>query len=320
MARVNFPVTFLEGVELFKKVKAKHVADGAGSPLNPYIAEQGISFATDQTAVDDAVSANSSFDQLEKDAEKFSEKRDSLFNAVFKDHKNCVQFLKKFYRTNLQRLGDWGVTVNERGRITYAEDFLGKHDEVIDFIDKHDSFAPGTSPLEPFLTEQSIVMATNRTKANDAKTAHEDFQNADVDSETEREERDTKWATVENHLHGIASFLTGLYPNAPHKLGDWGYTVDTSDQGTKEKTVLLKEGQHKTIYNIVSESILKNTGLTSLTIYPGKVNLPDDPANLPPPIVLPAGQYAIAKRGFYNITIDNGSLTLRGTLKVEVSK
>ena len=126
MARINFPNEFAAVVKLFGKVKSKDDADAASSVIKPYMTEQGIDLAADETAMTAAVAANDAFDEAAKDAEKLSEQRDNLFDVPWKDTEGCVQFLKKLFRNNVSKLGDWHITVDGRGRINYPSDFSAR--------------------------------------------------------------------------------------------------------------------------------------------------------------------------------------------------
>lgn len=318
MARIVFPVQFLDEPALFTDVMAKHTADGAASPLIPFLNEQNIDLVADQNAVNTALDRHHLFLQNGKDAEKLSEERDKLFKTVFNDHRSCVQFLKKLYKTNIKRLGDWGVTVNGRNRIHYAPDFLRRHEAVINFIDKHDTYAAGTSPLQPFLDENEIDLAVNRAHADDALTNHVNYIHANDDKENFREQRDLAITPVRSHLRGIGNFLVGLYIKIPHRAGDWGYTIDASPKRSRERTVILKEGQHKTVYGVLVGSKLKNKGATQVIIYPGKVRITDNAPILASTITLNPGEVTIVKRKFGILTVKNTSLTAKGAIFNEI--
>lgn len=302
MARISFPSVFDKVVTLFKKVDAKDSADGASSAIKPFLTEQGIVLADDKTDVNNAVIAHTNFGEKEKLMEEKSELRDDLFKTPFKDHTGAVQFLKKLFRGNATKLGEWGQTVDGRGRVVYPSDFVGRVTAVSAFIDKHDSFAPGTSPLQPFLDENGIDLAANKLKVVDAKAAHDDFLTAEADKEQFREERDTLMAPVEGHLRGIGQFLVGLFPKTPKKAGQWGFVVDDSPQADKTRDVVVTEASSKVLQQLAVGKIIANVGSLSAKIYKGKTASGT-------PIVLNPGQKITVVRGLGTVTVVNESNT-----------
>lgn len=313
MARINFPSVFDKVVTLFKKVFAKDTADGVSSVIKPFLTEQGIVLADDDTDVDDAVAAHISFLEKEKLMEEKSELRDDLFETPFKDHTGSVQFLKKLFRNNATKLGEWGVTVDARGRVVYAADFMGKANEVITFINKHFSFAPGTSPLQPFLDENDIDLAANKLKVVQAKTAHGDFTTAEADKEELREQRDTLMAPVEEHLHGIGQYLVGLFHKTPKKAGQWGFVVDNSPQASKTREGVVPAASSKVLKSVNVGKDFVNTGSKPLNIFSGT-------SAAGTPIVLPAGKVFTVVRGYGTMTVVNPDNDSDGSYKATFNR
>ncbi|MBK5286277.1 MAG: hypothetical protein JJE25_12830 [Bacteroidia bacterium] len=300
MARINFPGTFAGVVKLFGDIKKKHDADGASSVLILFLEEQAIDMDVDAQAVTDASEAHNDFEKHEKNMEELSEKRDNLFDEPFDDHRGCVQFLKKLFLKNNRKLGDWGVTVDGRGRVVYAKDFSGKAAEVLALIAKHDSFAPGSSPLQPFLNENDIDLAANETDVENAQTAHDDFVKAEKAKEQFRETRDLLIGPIGQHERGMGQFLIGLFPKAPKKAGQWGFVVDDSPRAKKKRIVLLQPGEIKTLYHAVMGSNLTLKKGTRASIYPGK-------AVNGTPVTINEGETFIIRRKFGTFTIKNES-------------
>lgn len=313
MARIVFPVRFADWIKLFKKVKAKDTADGPASIIKPFLTENGIVLADDSTDADNAVTADGDFSAAEKESEKQSKERDRLFKPVFKEHKMSVQFLKKFYAANIQKLGDWSVTVDNRGRIVYPVDFSGRQSAVLLFIAKHNSFPPGASPLITFLTENEIDLAANKTKADNALTAHDEFNAQDALKEQKRQLRDTTFANVEAHLRLIGGFLVKHFGKNPRKAGDWGLVIDDSPKGTKVRSITLKPGEAKVVTEVIIQSVMQNIGATTVDIYKGKT------ASGAATSVTPGSTFLIPK-GYSNMTLKNTSNTAKGVVTVVVHK
>ena len=313
MARINFPKRFAEKTSLQVKVKAKHDADALTSVLIPYIAEQGIDMTVDATATTNAVTANTNFQAAEKLSEELSQKRDNLFDKVFTDHEGEVQFLKKLFRNNVSKLGEWGVTVDNRGRIHYPPDFVSRAAALPTFITKHNSFPVGTSPLKPYLDENGISLVTNKTNTTTASTAHNDFLTQDALKEQYVEQRDTLFAPVEAHIRGIGQFLIGLFHNAPKKAGQWGFVVDDSPQADKVRDGIIPAGQSKVLRNLDVGKNFLNKGAIALNLFPGA-------SATGTPIVLPAGQSFAVIRGFGIMTVVNTSNSQNGEYEGEFNQ
>jgi len=298
MARIRFPGTFAGIVKLFTDADAKHTAQPAPKTLQPYLDEQGIVMATDAAAVTDAAAASIDFGKAEKKAEELSEKRDNLFTPVFRDHEGCVQFLKKLFRGNPQKLGDWGVTVDVRGRVVYPPDFAGRQAAVLVFIAKHNSFAPPTSPLQPYLEENIISLVTNKTDADNALIAHNDFLAQDALRELKRELRDITIAPIEAHLRGEGQYLVGLFANTPKKAGEWGFEVDDSPQADRTRDGVVNFASSKTLQQLALGSVLTVTGPVPMNLFSGK-------AIKGVPVVMNPGDKFIIVRGFGTSTLQN---------------
>jgi len=86
--------------------------------------------------------------RYECNVEMLREQRDTTFKCPWKNLKLCVQFLKALYAGEPRKLGDWSVTVNNKNKIVHPRKFSARAELVHRFIAKHNTFAPGTSPLE----------------------------------------------------------------------------------------------------------------------------------------------------------------------------
>ena len=313
MARINFPNTFPKLVKLFTDFKTKYDAEVPASVTQPFLDEQGIDPTTDEASVTAAVTANTAFEQAEKDSEEFSEERDDLFAPVFKDHTSCVQFLKKLFRNNVTRLGDWGQTVDARGRVIYPSDFTGRTTVVKALITKHASFPVGTSPLLPYLTETGINLTTNGTNVDNAITAHNNFLTQDALKEEKREERDSKIAPVEEHLRGIGQFLVGLFSKTPKKAGQWGYIIDDSARPSHESIKKIPISGIKTVRNVDVGTLLTNNGPQSVTILPGTGEKGGG-------VIVLSGKKLLIAKTFGTLTVQNPSDTDEAIVSVFINR
>ena len=298
MARIKFPTDLTGLVKLNDKVIAKDTADGPASIIRAFLLENGIVLANDATALTDAQDADNIFSQAEKDGEEFSGERDNLFDPAWEDHIGTVQYLKKFYKNNIQKLGEWGVTVDGRGHINYPPDFTGRTVCVLALIAKHDSFPVGASPLKAYLEENEIDLAVNKTNTNDAVTADANFATQNALKEQKREERDTLSAPVAGHLRGTGQFLMEHFHKTPKKAGQWGYIVDDSPQADKIRDGVVPAATSKVLksLNVGKEFINKST--KPLNLFAGETATGT-------PVVLQGGRAFVVIRGFGSMTVVN---------------
>jgi hypothetical protein len=314
MARLVISSNFILRTELFKKIIAKDTADGTASVIRAFMTENGIVLADDDTAVDDAILIHKDFDAFDKASEKKTKEFTNLFDPVWSDHTTMVQLLKKFYKNNIAKLGDWDVTVNGN-RIVYPVDFINRRLTVLAFIAKHNTYAAGTSPLTSFLAEpdNKVDIAKNLTDATNAKTPFDDAKQLAEDAETKRVDRDNLMDPVTDHIEMIGNFLIGHYPNNPNKAGDWGYTVDTSPQADVERQGIINMGVQKVLTNVALNSILTITSQNAVEAFKGKV------ADGTPVIIQPNIPFVI-RRGWGTVTLRNPSTTQKATYKASFHK
>jgi hypothetical protein len=298
MARIKYPEAFLRLIKLFLNIKAKHDDDGPASPLIPFLAQHEIDLADDLADVNSAKAKDLQFDKKEREAEKLTKQRDKLFDPIFGWMKKELQFLKKFYVDEVKELGDWGVTVDDE-RIVYPPEFEELVQLFKDIKTQHDSYAPvATSPLEPFLVKYEINLNTQLLKVDSAETKHDDRNQAQRDAEDLREDRDTLFNPVMEHVRKIGQYLKGLNVENPKELGDWGYDVDESPRDPKFRTVTINGGDTKTITGVKLNSQVENTGETDLLLHKGK-EVGAEPHNLPPEMPF------TIKRGWGTMTVEN---------------
>ncbi|HLG34772.1 MAG TPA: hypothetical protein VI757_07835 [Bacteroidia bacterium] len=313
MARIKFPNTFAGVVKLFRDFKKKYDAEAGASKAQPYLDEHAIDPAADALVVDDAEEANKNFDEKEKLAEEKSEKRDDLFDPRFAEHEGEVQHLKKLFRGNVTKLGQWSVQVDARGRVIYPPDFSARASGVLLFIDKHDSFPPGTSPLQPYLNENDVDIAASEVDVNSAITVHDEFKTAERDREEFRAERDGLMAPIEEHLRGIGQYFIGLFPKNPKKAGQWGYEVDDSPQADKTRDGVIKFSSIKTLQQLALGTEIINTGSIPWKLFRGKT------ATGVPVVMNPGGKFIIV-RGYGTSTLQNEHPSQDGAYQATFNK
>jgi len=313
MARLIFPEAFDQVRELQRLIRVKHVADAGASVLIPILTEKGINLDTDLNNMTDAAANDKAAKKFERESENHVQSRNLKFDVVMGHTRKEVQFLKAFYKPNVSTLGDWGVPVDNGNRIKYPPQFTERVKIVRAIKAKHDSYAGATSPLAPFLTEQSINLNTdadNTTIAEQKEVLHLD---TDRDAEEQTQFRIGLTEVVITNLHFIADYLMKLYKGKEKKLGEWGFMIDDSPRAPKLQKVTVLPAETKTTTGITLGGTLTNTGTVSIKVYKGKTATGEFVT------VAPNGKLGMIK-GFSVITVVNTSTLDKATFTVLVSR
>lgn len=121
--RVVIPSNAEELIHLGESIQAKHVADGANSPLN------GLSMADFETKLNEAKAKHNLQRQLHRDAEMATEERDGLLGkrkdqsmstdgTVLNIIARVRDILLGQHKGQEQQLGQWGFDVNQSSTST----------------------------------------------------------------------------------------------------------------------------------------------------------------------------------------------------------
>lgn len=108
--RIVIPKNPAELLDLAKTIYAKHLADGAASPLN---AMQDFNWAVEGPKVDPCIANHIGAEQAAKLAEQLYRQRDVDLPAVRAIVQNSSQVLKSIYAKNPKILGDYGLVVDD---------------------------------------------------------------------------------------------------------------------------------------------------------------------------------------------------------------
>ena len=307
MARLILPTTRLGRSDLYIKVLAKHTLDGAASILTPFFVENGIVVVDVTTANNAANSAFALFDGNQKTVEMMFKEILIDFDAIVADHKLCVQAAKAFYRNNPSKLGLFGVTMSGN-RVVYSKNRKTLCDDIANFINYNASLASALRPITAgFQTTNKMNLATNLAALPGIKTAIDNYDQAMIDKESFHGTFSVEEKTVINFLRATGHFLMEQFPLNPKKAGDWAYVVDDSPQNAKEKVKKFKIGQTATLYDIIADSILQNTGDSVMEITKGK----DGTGT---PIVLNPGDSWKVLPGYFILKAKSRGLLLKGAI------
>lgn len=300
MARIIYPEDFSSQKTLLENIKAKDTADGANSLLKPYLTSKGIVLATLATTANSAKTFDDSRLVLFKQSTNYTQLRDLTFDPVVERLKAEVQFLKGFYKPNVNALGDWGITVINNAKIQYPSNFDELSALATNFFNKHLGYAAGTSPLQPYITKNAINVTNDKASVGTAQGYAVSATTSSKNSENATQQRDILWQPVVAILHGIGDYLINLYGSNSKGLGDWGFVVDNSVAKPKTQSTKLKLGEQITIRAVLIGSTLENTGTIDIHVYKGS----NTSGN---PIIVHAGEKLGIQKGYSVITVSNPS-------------
>jgi hypothetical protein len=306
MARIIYPEDFLNQELLLQKVVEHYNGLPATSnPLTAFLAQQNIVLADDVSAANDAGAFENERRAKAGEAENCTQRRDMAFGPVFGKVRDYYQFLKKFYGPNFMELNLWGAPITTSGRIAYPSEFTERLTIYHALKDKYAAYAPGASPLDPYLTLHGQSMADNTTAANSALAFHNQAKDLAGKAEDATQDRNNVWLHVMEHLRAIGGFLISLYNTNPKELNRWGFTVDDSPRAPKQVKSKVKLLSHITVGSLIIGGTFRNIGTVPLTVYKGSS------ATGPSVIVNPGELYGITKGGS-TITVVNPSSTTTG--------
>jgi hypothetical protein len=311
MPRIVYPAKFEQQLALFKSIKQKHDADGPASPLLAFLAQNNIDLNQHDADADTAALRHDSFKHQSRFTENFRQQRDNALKLPWKHLKLAAQFLKALYPKNARTLGDWSITVNNKNKLVYPRKISERITLVKDFIAKHNSFAPGSSPLEIFLSENEIDFTTDLAAVNSAETLHDQFSSASRSKESERQQRDVLWQPIMKNVRSTGSFIKALFRGHEHKAGQYGFTVDSSKRKPHLRHSMLLCGKSITIKGVAMGSVFTNLGKDALHLQkPGK-------RSSEPIVISPKQRFEIPK-GYTNLVIFNPSRMENGSFSAYI--
>ena len=301
MARVVLPTTFGEWVKLFRKLKAKDVLDGTASIIRPFNTSEGIDLATDETNLGLAETAHDLAKADEGQAEKLLKIVDHNLDPIWANHVERVQFGKRFYRSNIHKLADFGVTVNGDA-IEYPEERDARCKCIKDLIDHHNSMPAGTSPFTAaYLTEHHMDLVTELDALPAIIILHGQYDTVKGQSETQMAISDGYMEDIVDHLMADGQFLVGYY-DIPEKANDWGFRIDHSPKKSVIRDGTVDNQSSKTLNRLVLGSNLIIKGPGSVQLFKGKLAVGTS-------VKLDKDQIFKIKYGYGSVTLQNLDMT-----------
>ncbi len=270
MAHQEVPEGIVAQTILLGKI-AKKVSDDAGSSvLKAMLLKNGIVLTDDVDKGVIALEKNDSYLSFKASSEKSSQQRNILMAPINKTMTSCYQFLKIHFSPEFKIVADWGGTIGNGGKITYATTTLGQQTMLLALITKNGSFDdPEVSPLEEYLTLHHIDLALHATHAAEALVFDTAFADDKKSSETAREQRDIEWSIPLSHIRMIGDYLMKLYNGNSKILGDYGFVVVNNPKVIKTRKRLLSPGETRFKTRVKIGSTIDNNGTIAIYIYKG---------------------------------------------------
>lgn len=166
---IIIPATANATHDLLTDVKARHTFLGASSPITNILAEKGISLVADLSTVDDAASHDHSASLFRKNAKAYGQVAANKAKPPMKVAGTVAQLIKSTNKKNLSVVGEWGFNITNSGKITLPTDAAACVQLFDDIIAKHNSYAPGTSPIAQYLIDKDIDLDRLRSALVDAQ-------------------------------------------------------------------------------------------------------------------------------------------------------
>ena len=310
MAHQEVPEGIVAQTILLGKI-AKKVSDDAGSSvLKAMLLKNGIALADDVDKGVIALEKNDSYLLFKATSEQSSQQRNILMAPINKNMSGCYQFLKTHFSPEFKVVTDWGGTIGNGGKITYATTTSGQQTMLLALIAKNDSYEdPEVSPLAEYLTLHHIDLAQDAIDAAEALDLDTVFADDKKSSETAREQRDIEWAIPLSHIRMIGDYLMKLYNGNSKILGYYGFVVVNAPKVIKTRNKTISPGDTIFGLRVKIGSTVLNTGKLPLPIYKG-ATIDGTPTLLAP------GNIFTATKGFGKLSFNNPSQTLKATFSL----
>ncbi|MFH1005607.1 MAG: hypothetical protein V1781_09000 [Bacteroidota bacterium] len=313
MARIISPGTAAGWKKLHDGIKTKHDADGTNSVLMIFLNEGKINLAADNKFLLESVDRHDKRKIAGDKAEELRKDRNNFFKPAIFIFKKGAQFLKAFYKNNVRKLGDWGLTIDNKNRIVYPTNFDSLFKLFVIFYNKHKSFLGKDSPLYNFLIENNIDLETLNKDVVQANKINTDFSKENKRMEEEQKNSDNLMEQPIKNTRAICQFLIKHFSNNPKKLGQYGITVDDSPRGSVRRTITINPSQQKTVRGALIGGLFINTGITILELRAGKKGDGEKKS------IAPNKEFIIQKKFSIFIVINTNTDT-KGSYSVDINR
>jgi hypothetical protein len=313
MDRINYPTDFAGQQDLFTAIFKQHNSLGTKSPLIAFAKQKNMDLTKLQAAIAAAAAQDVLQASLKRSSENSTEQRNLNFSMPWVHQLGEVHFLAGFFAGNERELGEWGVRVDGERRIVYPVSFPEKAQLINVFLEKHNSYPPGESPLQIYIDEHEINVTDDLKAVGAALQNDADSKQQESDSELATQMRNKLWAPAVDAIHLFGAFLMGLYGEDSRKMQAWGYDVVADAASEREQESTLNPLEERTQKSVVIPSVFVNMGEDDLQVWKGAKKKGDAM------VVKPGGQLGMTK-GYSTIVVYNPSSLVVGKYKVLVSK
>jgi len=306
MARIIYPEDFIGQRNLSKGIKEKVDADGVTSVLIPLFAQKEIDPVADAATgiLADAQEAKRILKKSQ--SENFIQLRDLIMVPIAKDLRGSGQFLKSFYKPNVDALGEWAYVVIGGNKINFPVSFTPVCELFTGVKAKNDSYgSPADSPLNPYLTQQNVDMTANALAVAEAIRDNDSAGVASRASEDATESRIALWSPVDGHSRDAGDYLMKLYANNPRKLGEYSFVIDDNKKAPTLRKSTVKPASRITVNGVTIGTAFTNTGTVNLNVYKGGTVTGT-------PVVVSPGELFGMIKGYSVITVLNPSTLVGG--------
>ena len=313
MARLILPTAIDAVSQLLADVRQKNLDLGTDSPITALLVQQGINLAADATALQAAKAHDLAAAALRSQSENYTALRNLKSEPVLKTVSGIGQVLKTFYKPSYTEVALWGIDITATGKISYPSAATDQDTLVKAIRQKNGTYAPGASPLAPYLAKEAIDPDTLAAAMADAVQFDNQATQNRNEAQNEIELRNQKMAPVVEHLRTIGAYLMDFYSDNPRQLGLWGFLVDENAQKPAEQVSKIKLLNKLTINSVVIGGGFTNIGETEVHLYKGKTTVGN-------PIILAPGEVFGIPKGFSTLTVSNPSPLKTAVIKVLVRK
>ena len=314
MARIVYPGDVLRQIQLFDDLKTKHDHDGLSSKIRTYLEYKAIDLEAEAEVAADVAEWEKQRAAFNKSAENHKQRRDLLFEPVWKHTRDNYQFLKVLFNPEVKLLGEWGISVTSTGRLRFPVNFLARVEVVRLLKKKYDSIEPLTfNPLNVFLDQQHRSISDDWSDVEEALEENSKFKSDARETEKYTAKRNVAWKPVWEHVVGITNFLMKLFKGGEKELGLWGIRIDNSPKGHKTRKSTVNIAQSLLAKAIVLNGTFTNVGPTTLKVYKGRKITNEFSTVIP-------GESLAMTKGCSEILVINTSTQEKGKFKVLVYK
>jgi hypothetical protein len=300
MARIIYPAAVDAVMHLVDKVLTRHTELGTASPIVLLIDQHNIDLAADFAAMEDALTHERAAAAFRSQSENYTALRNLKSEPVMKTVGGIGQVLKAFYKPSYTEVALWGVDITATGKITYPSTAAAQQTLLLNLRNRNASFAPGTSPLQAYLTKEGINPATLESTMQQAVQYDWQAEQKRNDALNEIELRNQKMAPVLEHLRIIGNYLMDFYSDNPRELGLWGLLIDENTSKPTERTTKIKLLDKATINSVIIGGSVTNVGEVDVHLYKGKTTVGN-------PVILTPGSVFGVPKGYSIITVSNPS-------------